>query len=283
MKIYAPPEPIHGHYLYSPEQRAILRLSGEDRYGFLNGLVTKEISPSALADGQQIKALFLTAQGRFVQELLVSEIDNVLWIETDGGTAEDFRQRLLRYKLRAKISLELLSDWRVAFDENGARKFVPPEYVGDFAATSDAKIWEKCELARICATHPDGNRDLRRDESQVLEFNYDVLPSPAIDWNKGCYIGQEIVARTHYRGLLKYRLFTVEFMNCSENEVRPGFGAAIFDQNGKEIGSLCSQMGNFALAHLRLDAVKNALENKENLRCGDFALAVQPPHEFSLS
>ena len=283
MKIYAQSEPIDGHYLFAPEQRAILRLSGEDRYGFLNGLVTKEISPTSLASGEQIKALFLTAQGRFVQELLVSDQENALWLETDGGTAADFKQRLLRYKLRAKIALELLSDWRVVLRENGERKFVPPEFVADFAAISDAKIWEKCELARICATHPDGNRDMRRDESQILEFNYDVLPSPAIDWNKGCYMGQEIVARTHYRGLLKYRLFTVEFMEFAENIARPDFGAMIFDQNGKEIGSLCSQMGNFALAHLRLDAAKNAIENKENLRCGNFALTVQPPRDFSLS
>ncbi|MCX8506289.1 MAG: hypothetical protein ORN98_06705 [Alphaproteobacteria bacterium] len=283
MKTSASAESLHAYYLFSPEQRAILRLSGEDRYDFLNGLVTKEISPTSLADGRQIKALFLTAQGRFVQEILVSLVDNALWMETDGGTAADFRQELLRYKLRAKISLELLTDWRVALGENGERKFVPPEFVADFAAISDAKIWEKCELARICATHPDGSRDLRRQESQVLEFNYDVLQSPAIDWNKGCYLGQEIVARIHYRGLLKYRLFTVEFMGLAENAARPDFGTAIFDQSGKEIGSLCSRMGNYALAHLRLDAVKIALENKENLRCGNLVLAVQPPRDFSLS
>ena len=195
-----------------------------------------------------------------------------------------FCNGLLRYKLRAKISFGIIIGLAGGVKPKMVREnSSPPNMSPILPPYPMPKSGRHANWQGFARLTPMATAICAAMSPRSWNLITTCLPSPAIDWNKGCYIGQEIVARTHYRGLLKYRLFTVEFMNFAENDARPGFGAAISDQNGKEIGSLCSQMGHFALAHLRLDAVKNALENKENLRCGNFALAVHPPQEFSLS
>ncbi|MDI9349026.1 MAG: hypothetical protein QM537_03370 [Candidatus Symbiobacter sp.] len=274
-------------YIFPPQQRAILRLTGEDRYTFLNGLVTKEISPKALARAATIPCLFLTPQGRFVQELWLADFDQALWMLTAGENLADFMAQLLRYKLRAKIALEHLAAGRAALSSLAgggyAWHYVPADRVAESAAVSDAALWREYELARIRATIPDGGRDLLRGESHPLEYNYDILPHPAIDWDKGCYMGQEVTARTHYRGLVKFRLFTVEFSEFSAfsefspDAVAPVFGSVITDATGTEIGSLCTRAGGFALAHLRVDAAKSA---GAVLACGGVGLRLHWPKYF---
>ena len=98
---------------------------------------------------------------------------------------------------------------------------------------------------------PDGSRDLPVEKALLLESGFDELHG--VDWKKGCYMGQELTARTKYRGLIKRRLFPVRI----EGPL-PASGAPVH-RNGKEVGEIRSGLGDRALAMLQIDAADGAL------------------------
>jgi folate-binding protein YgfZ len=103
---------------------------------------------------------------------------------------------------------------------------------------------------RLALGIPDGSRDLVLEKSILLESGFDELNG--VDWQKGCYIGQELTARTKYRGLIKKRLFPVRIDGPS---VASG---TIVNLDGKEAGEVRSGRDGLALALLRLDAIETA-------------------------
>ena len=104
-------------------------------------------------------------------------------------------------------------------------------------------FWQTPELRR--------SRDLVVDKALLLENGFDELNG--VDWQKGCYMGQELTARTKYRGLIKRRLFPVRI----EGPL-PASGAPVH-RNGKEVGEIRSGQGDRALAMLQIDAADGAL------------------------
>jgi folate-binding protein YgfZ len=94
---------------------------------------------------------------------------------------------------------------------------------------------------------PDGSRDLPVEKAILLENGFDELN--AIDWEKGCYMGQELTARTRYRGLVRKRLLPVAIEGQA-----PAPGAALL-QNDKEMGEMRSAAGDLGLALIRLEAL----------------------------
>jgi folate-binding protein YgfZ len=95
---------------------------------------------------------------------------------------------------------------------------------------------------------PDGSRDLPIEKALLLESGFDELNG--VDWKKGCYMGQELTARTKYRGLVKKRLFPVRL-----DGPLPAPGTLI-ERDGQEVGEIRSGLGDRALAMLRLDSLK---------------------------
>ena len=94
---------------------------------------------------------------------------------------------------------------------------------------------------------PDGSRDLPVEKALLLESGFDELHG--VDWQKGCYMGQELTARTKYRGLVKRRLFPVQGRGpLAARPARP------IQRDGQEVGEIRSGSGDRALAMLRLDA-----------------------------
>ena len=100
---------------------------------------------------------------------------------------------------------------------------------------------------RLALGVPDGSRDLVPEKSILLEAGFDELNG--VDWQKGCYVGQELTARTKYRGLIKKRLFPVRIDGATPE---PG---ALIMLDGKEAGEMRSARDNLGLALLRLEAV----------------------------
>ena len=95
---------------------------------------------------------------------------------------------------------------------------------------------------------PDGSRDLQVEKALLLENGFDELNG--VDWKKGCYMGQELTARTKYRALIKKRLFPVRVEGTL-----PEAGTPVH-QNGEEVGEVRSGMGDRALAMLKLEAAR---------------------------
>jgi hypothetical protein len=110
--------------------------------------------------------------------------------------------------------------------------------------------FEAYDTLRIRLGIPDGRRDMDVEKSMLLECNFDTLNG--IDWDKGCYIGQEVTARTKYRGLVKRQLVPV-----SVEGQTPAPGTAI-QAGEKKIGEIRSIHDGVAIASLRLDALDDA-------------------------
>jgi folate-binding protein YgfZ len=106
---------------------------------------------------------------------------------------------------------------------------------------------ETYDRLRLSLGVPDGSRDLVVEKSILLESGFDELNG--VDWQKGCYVGQELTARTKYRGLVRKRLMPVRIEGPAP---APG---AIVTADGREIGEMRSSRDGLALALLRIEPV----------------------------
>ena len=127
-------------------------------------------------------------------------------------------------------------------------------------ATATPEDWDRYRLA---AGLPDGSRDIEADRGVLLEAGFDELDG--VSWSKGCYMGQELTARTKYRGLVKRRLVPVQI----EGKLPPPGTPVLRD--GQEVGTMRSGRDRLGLASLRLDALE------ESLRCGESVLTPRVP------
>ena len=122
---------------------------------------------------------------------------------------------------------------------------------------------EDWDLYRLGAGLPDGSKDMESDRSVLLEAGFDELAG--VSWSKGCYMGQELTARTKYRGLVKRRLVPV-----AVDGALPARGTPVM-RDGVEVGTMRSGRDAIGLASVRIDAIGGAL------RAGDAALTAAVP------
>lgn len=283
--------------------RALLYVTGEDRVSFLQGLISNDVTK--VTPQQSIWAAFLTPQGKYLHDFFLCERDGAFVLEGEAQRLEDLKSRLSRYRLRAKVTLELAGpDWIVAaaWGEDLFTKLGLPDSPGSTApfetgfafvdprlSTIGARIIllregaekvleanftlaseQDYDSKRIACGLPDGSRDMEVEKAILLENGFDELGGA--DWQKGCYIGQELTARTKYRALIKKRLLPVRFEDAA-----PDPGTAIL-QDGREVGEIRSVAGARALALLRLEA----LERDGQLEAGGQVLKAERPEWIKL-
>ncbi|HZK91045.1 MAG TPA: folate-binding protein [Stellaceae bacterium] len=259
------------------QDRGVLAIGGPDRASFLQGLVSNDTT--RISGGRAIYAALLTAQGKYLHDFMLAECGETIWLDGEAARRADLKRRLSMYRLRSKVTIDERPDLAVAaiiggpiFDlpeEPGAaraldggvaftdprlaalgtRVILPREGINRVLRESGAAETEFAEYDRLRLSLgvPDGSRDLMLDKSILLEAGFDELNG--VDWNKGCYIGQELTARTKYRGLVKKRLFPVRIGGPTPE---PG---AIVMLDGREAGEMRSSRGGIGLALLRLEAV----------------------------
>ncbi len=262
------------------EDRGILAVSGPDRRTFLQGLVSNDVEK--VATDRAVYAAFLTAQGKYLHDFIMIEQGDAIWLDAERARLADLKRRLSIYRLRAKVEITERPDLAVAavFGDGalaaldlpaepgvarpleggvvlvdprlaklGARAILPRDALGSVLAAlglTDADF-TAYDRHRLALGIPDGSRDLVPDKSILLEAGFEELNG--VDWQKGCYIGQELTARTKYRGLIKKRLFPVQIAGATPE---PG---AIVMLDGKDVGELRSSRDGLGLALLRLDAI----------------------------
>jgi hypothetical protein len=265
------------------EDRAVLEVGGEDRVAFLQGLVSNDVAKAA--PDRALHAALLTAQGRYLHDFFLFAHGPLLLLDAEAARREDLRRRLALYRLRSKVTLTAEDAWLVAVawgdgaaaalglgDDAGtaraveggiaavdprlaalgARLVLPRESA---AATLEALGFaragrEAYDRLRLGLGVPDGSRDLEVEKALLVESGFDELNG--IDWQKGCYIGQELTARMKYRALVKKRLVPV-----SVEGPLPAPGTPV-THAGEEAGELRSGADGMALALLRLDAMEKA-------------------------
>src|SRR5215469_8786106 len=280
------------------QDRGVLTVSGPDRRPFLQGLVSNDIE--RITRDTAYYAALLTAQGKYLHDFVMVETGESIWLETEAARLGDLKRRLSIYRLRAKVSLEERPDLAVAavFGEGalaalglsdtlgaarvldsgvalvdprltalGARAILARDRAGCvFAdlglAESDFETYDRL---RLSLGIPDGSRDLVPEKSILLEAGFDELNG--IDWQKGCYVGQELTARTKYRGLVKRRLMPVRI----DGPTPPPEATVTAD--GREVGEMRSSRERLGLALLRIEPVREG----KTLAAGDATLMPVTP------
>ncbi len=236
--------------------RALIVVTGSERVSFLNGLLTNNLGP--MESGATVYACLLTPQGKYLFDFFIRAEGERLLLEVDSARRADCLRRLSLYKLRADVTLAVEDEYKVlaGFDApvpEGGIAFADPRHPGlgwrcwwpASEPLPPVEAEETYHRHRIGLGVPDGSRDLEPDRSILLEFNLDRFN--AIDFAKGCYIGQELTARTKYRAVLKRKAQPVRLTGPV-----PPPGTPIL-AGEKEAGELRSAVPGLGLALIRLD------------------------------
>ncbi len=255
------------YYAYLPA-RGLLSLTGDDLIAFLQGLITNDARK--LERGQALYAALLSPQGKYLHDFFLIPQGGRVLLDGEKHRLADLKQRLSLYKLRSKVAIELLPDsegvvalWGGVMKDAKNNDIIPDpriaalgwRMVGDVTqniAWCEAQGFTRADAIaydkhRIQHGVPDGSRDMTPDKSLMLEFNMDVLN--AVDFAKGCYVGQEVTARSKYRAQLRKTLCVIDTSGAL-----PAAGTVLMN-NEKEIGQMLSSAGNTGLALMRTEAL----------------------------
>lgn len=237
------------------DSRALIRVAGPDARPFLHNLLTQDVE--SLADGELRFGALLSAPGRVLFDLFIrGEADAVL-LDVAAARRQALLQRLSLYKLRAQVTVEaddrpVLAAWDGPLPEGFVADPRLPALGGRGLGPLEPNASEDDYQAhRLGQGVPDSDADVPLDTAYPIEANFDLLNG--IDFQKGCFIGQETTSRMKRRGAVKNRMLPLHF-----DGPPPPFGAEVL--NGQlRAGEVKSGRDGAAIALLRLDRLEGEL------------------------
>lgn len=259
------------------KDRSVIRISGDDRRNFLQGLITQDLDRLS-PDGAIFTAL-LTPQGKILFDFFVADTGGSFLLDCSADAASALAKRLTLYKLRAKVMVEIDETLAVAASteqfalDNGV-VFPDPRLTSlgfrsmgpSSAFTSDASDYKQW---RIAFGVPEFGHDFSAEEMFLLDVNYDALNG--VSYKKGCFVGQEVASRMKRKGDVRRRTLVAEFDGPS-----PDKGAAII-AGESTLGEIMSAAGGKALALVRLDRWKKATGEGASPECDGQPLRLHIP------
>jgi len=244
------------------QSRSLIALGGPDWRSFLQGLITQDVETPD-RETARFGAL-LTPQGRLLHDLFVVEREDGAWLDVEAEHREALMQRLMIYRLRAKVEIAAddtrvsvlyparpregdpsglwVRDGRLA--ELGWRGYgaeIPP---GAVQATEAEREAQKLRLG------VPGPKDWGVDRTYPIEANFDLLNG--IAFQKGCFVGQETTSRMKRRGVIKNRMLPIVYDGAA-----PAFGSEIL-AGDLRAGEVLSGGEGRAIALVRLDRALGA-------------------------
>jgi folate-binding protein YgfZ len=271
--------------------RKILRVTGEDAGKFLHGIVTKAVE--GLTPGQAVFTALLTPQGKIVVDFFVVAVDpeegGGFLLDAPAALADELAKKLGFYKLRAKVEIVPRPDLAVAvvLDKEppeslglvyldprhaglGWRVVLPAEAAQAALEAAGAKISpaQNWQGRRISMGIPEGGQDFIYGDTFPHEADMDLIGG--VDFNKGCFIGQEVVSRVERRDIARKRVVPVAFESAPEAGVEITAG-------DKPVGYMGSAAGRLGMAMLRLDRADEALKAGGKLTAGGVELQLVKP------
>ncbi len=283
------------------EERGLVSVAGEDARDFLQGLVSNDVHKAGA--GRALHAAFLTPQGKYLHDFFIVQTGGALILDCER--ADDLVRRLKLYKLRARVEIEDMTGTLAAaalFGEDtdkalgldgeagsansfaGGVAYMDPRLADagaravlerDGAAKALRATGFKPAAAadydtlRLGLGLPDGSRDLTVERAILLENGFDELNG--IDWDKGCFMGQELTARTKHRALIRKRLMPVDI----EGPAPPPGTPVLFD--GADAGEMRSALGGVGLALMRLEHLDKAQQTSAPFTAGQSRLTPKKP------
>jgi tRNA-modifying protein YgfZ len=270
------------------DDRGVVRVAGEDATAFLDNLVTNDVP--GMANGDARFAALLTPQGKILFDFFVVRMADGYLLDVARDKAAELVKRLALYKLRAKVEMIHLEgitrvfalpiefgagDWAWATfvdprnkqlgrravwkDQLGLAPFPPPP-----RSNWDA---DKYHAHRIALGIPEGGKDFAYGDAFPHEANMDRLNG--VSFTKGCFVGQEVVARMQHKTVVRKRVVCVEAAGPLKSGAEVKIGEAV-------IGTIGSVAGMQGLAMLRLDRIIEALDKGEVVAADGQPLTVDP-------
>jgi folate-binding protein YgfZ len=276
-------------YLFSSSERSFIKVSGKDSFSFLNSIITNDVEKVSSQKG--IYAFLLTPQGKFFQDMFItSQAENTYLLEVNNTYREVLMKKLTLYKLRSEVTIEKEDNLKVmAIWGEEIDRYYNLLKEGECIVDEDELVildprWSRLgvriyckemrrrghsegnyEEMRVIKGVPEGNKDLIMDKSFPLHFGMNKLN--AIDYDKGCYVGQEVIARTTYRGVVRKKIFLVN----SNIEIEPGL-TFLYKENLEAI--ICSVYNNQGIALL---TVNENTPKEFQINVGDYILNMASP------
>lgn len=267
------------------ENRSVLVLSGKDVWAFLQNLITNDMNKVNETTG--IYAALLTAQGKFLHDFFILKSEDGYLLDCTTGRKDDLIRRLTLYKLRADVTISEgdqrvfavfgekacsaanLSEKAGAVTENNGTIFMADPRnlalgVRVYAATgfdpstqlptATLTTEEAYESHRLALGVPEGPQDILPEKNFLLEANFEELNG--VSFTKGCYVGQELTARTKHRAKIKKRLFRIEYNGELHEDDK------ILHQ-GREIAEVRSFLNGQGIALVRLESLNTPSDELE--------------------
>ena len=279
--------------------RGVVKVTGIDARDFLNGLVTTDVT--LLHPGFGRFGALLTPQGKITTDFLITEAPSGhgggFLIDCPRALAQGLADKLGFYKLRAKVAVENLSDSLgvlAAWDGDPAMKpdltfadprnsalgwriLVPAELAQKVADLIGAELVDSSayDAHRIASGVPRGGLDFMYGDAFPHETNMDRLHG--VDFDKGCYVGQEVVSRMQHRGTARTRTVRIVLEGFS-----PEPGTAIL-AGDKAVGTMGSTAGHNGLALVRIDRVADALQAGMPLTSGGLSIRLAEPDDLLIA
>lgn len=261
------------------DDRAVIRIAGPEAKAFLQNVLTLDME-GVDRDGSGYGAL-LTPQGKILWDFVLHRTEDGYAADIRADEAEAFAKRLRLYKLRAKVEiapapeLAVYAAWGDASAQAGEgqpdprlaalghRWLAAPGSVATDASSTD---WHR---QRIAHTIPEGGVDFVFGDAFPFDAGMDSLNGVAFD--KGCYIGQEVVSRMRHRGTARRRIVAL-----SAETPLPDPGAEIVGGT-TPLGRLGSSADGHAIGLVRLDRLRAALDEHRPVRAGEEEVAAALP------
>jgi folate-binding protein YgfZ len=273
--------------------RGVIKVAGDDARKFLNGLVT--VDTATVSPGCARFTALLTPQGKIIADFIMAEAEPAdgggFFLDAPRALAPTLVQRLNFYKLRAKVLVEDLSevlgvlaiwdglaetDYGLCYADPrlpalGTRCMLPPHLADKAAADLGAGRVDAAEYEahRIALGVPRGGLDFAYGDAFPHETDMDQLAG--LDFDKGCFVGQEVVSRMEHRGIARTRVVPVRYDGFA-----PDAGAPV-SAGEKSVGTLGSTAHGHGLAMLRLDRAADALAAGAPLVAGGVEMRLVKP------
>ncbi|PPR49890.1 MAG: tRNA-modifying protein YgfZ [Alphaproteobacteria bacterium MarineAlpha5_Bin5] len=256
-----------------------IEIRGEDKAEFLQGLISNDIYKCK--NDKPIYSCFLSPQGKFLADFFIFRQNDNYVIEIHEKYFESFLSKLKIYKLRSNVILKhnenitsIILFTNKDFEiKDTIIKFIDPrkKNIGKKVYINNKNLpkidnleemyfnkYKEILMKNLVPFTPD---DLNENKSLLLENNFQNLN--AIDWDKGCYVGQEITARMKYRSLIKKQIYNLEIISGNIN-----IGDSI-EINNNKVGYVISKVNNYILCMLSIKSANTIIENKTNLEIND--------------
>jgi folate-binding protein YgfZ len=266
------------------EDRAVVEIGGPDAVDFLQGIITNSVAN--LPSGEARYAALLSPQGKLLFDFFISCANDLFYVELTASIADDFVKRLMFYRLRAQVEITKKDDAIVAvgLKDNGQNGGADVTYEDPRLAAAghrhiflggqsdsvqfidDPAVWR---AHRIAFGIPEGGVDFQYGDCFPHDIAMDQLNGIAFD--KGCYVGQEVVSRMRHRGTARKRpLIVLGAQNLPDAPLK-------LEADGSGLGDILSVSGPMGLSIVRLDRAETALEGGKPLSAGGVPVELKRP------